>query len=94
MLLLTPEGEFHSFGFTARDFYHDLQHREAKKWLFFDRFKMLLHHNKSLGRKTLVEAANGRSMTALKIFSTTLVYFKEHALQELRDVTGRKVMAN
>ena len=50
-------------------------------------------------------------MTALKIFSTTLVYFKvnrgyimstyyehmtivlfkEHALQELRDVTGRKV---
>ena len=46
MLLLTPEGEFHSFGFTARDFYHDLQSREARRWLYFDRFKMLLHHNK------------------------------------------------
>ena len=46
VLLLTPDQEFHSFGFTARDFYHDLSHREAKRWLYFDRFKMLLHHNK------------------------------------------------
>ena len=46
VLLLTPEQEFHSFGFTARDFYHDLQQREAKRWLYFDKFKMLLHHNK------------------------------------------------
>ena len=46
VLLLTPEGEFHSFGFTARDFYHDLQTREARRWLYFDRFKMILHHNK------------------------------------------------
>ena len=46
VLLLTPDQEFHSFGFTARDFYHDLQPREAKRWLYFDKFKMLLHHNK------------------------------------------------
>ena len=46
MLLLTPEREFHSFGFTARDFYHDLEAREARRWLYFDRFKMILHHNK------------------------------------------------
>ena len=25
--LIKSQGEFHSFGFTARDFYHDLQHR-------------------------------------------------------------------
>ena len=46
VLLLTPDQEFHSFGFTARDFYHDLSNRETKRWLFFDKFKMLLHHNK------------------------------------------------
>ena len=46
VLLLTPEREFHSFGFTARDFYHDLEAREARRWLYFDRFKMILHHNK------------------------------------------------
>ena len=44
-LLLTPEGKFHSFGFTARDFFHDLSPKEAKKWLYFEKFKMALHHS-------------------------------------------------
>ena len=42
-LLLKPDGSFHSFGFGARDFYHDLDATESKKWLYFDKFKMLLH---------------------------------------------------
>jgi hypothetical protein len=42
-ILLTPNGEFHSFGFTARDFYHDLDPTEAGKWLYFEKFKMDLH---------------------------------------------------
>ena len=45
----------------------------------------------SLGRKTLIEAANGKSMSAMKIFSITLGYFKDHALQELKDSTGTKI---
>lgn len=44
-LLLSPEGDFHSFGFTARDFYHDLDNKEAKRWLYFEKFKMALHYN-------------------------------------------------
>jgi len=44
-LLLDPVGRFHSFGYTARDFYHDLDEDEARQWLFFDKFKMTLHHN-------------------------------------------------
>jgi hypothetical protein len=43
-LLLTPEREFHSFGFTARNFYHDLSPAEARRWLYFEKFKMALHH--------------------------------------------------
>jgi len=43
-LLLDPVGRFHSFGYTARDFYHDLEEDEARQWLFFDKFKMTLHH--------------------------------------------------
>ena len=42
-LLLKPDGSFHSFGYGARDFYHDLEHSEAKKWLYFEKFKMSLH---------------------------------------------------
>ena len=42
-LLLKPNGEFHSFGFGARDQYHDLEELEAKKWHYFEKFKMSLH---------------------------------------------------
>ena len=42
-LLLKPNGEFHSFGFGARDHYHDLEEIEAKKWCYFEKFKMSLH---------------------------------------------------
>lgn len=42
-LLLTPDLRFHSFGFAARDFYHDLDPEEAQHWLYFDKFKMKIH---------------------------------------------------
>lgn len=45
-LLLRPDGTFHSFGFGARDFYHDLEPDEARKWLYFEKFKMALHTKK------------------------------------------------
>lgn len=44
-LLLTPDGQFHSFGFRARDFYHDLDPKKADKWLYFEKFKMVLHYD-------------------------------------------------
>lgn len=44
-LLLEPNGKFHSFGYAARDFYHDLDAQEAKRWLYFEKFKMALHYN-------------------------------------------------
>ena len=43
-MLLTPEGKFHSFGFTARDIFHDLDPEESREWLYFDKFKMALHY--------------------------------------------------
>lgn len=42
-LLVTPELRFHSFGFAARDSYHDLDPEEARHWLYFDKFKMKIH---------------------------------------------------
>jgi len=42
-ILLNPDGEFHSFGFRARDFFHDLDAVEATRWMYFEKFKMALH---------------------------------------------------
>ncbi|XP_064095430.1 uncharacterized protein LOC135207538 isoform X2 [Macrobrachium nipponense] len=92
IVLLTPDEEFHSLGFIARDTYHDLDPKEAKKWLYFDKFKMALHADENLSRDTLLEAANGRKIPALKIFSYALKYFRDHALKELSDQAGVEVL--
>lgn len=43
--MLNPDGQFHSFGFAARDFYSNLEPKEAKKWFYFEKFKMNLHYD-------------------------------------------------
>ena len=43
ILLLNDRGGFHSFGYAAREAYHDLEEAETKKWLYFEKFKMELH---------------------------------------------------
>ncbi|CAF1325329.1 unnamed protein product [Adineta steineri] len=89
-ILLTPNLEFHSFGFFARDYFHDLDPDEAKRWLFFEKFKMHLHYVQELNTQTLITASNGRKVPALTIFTYALQYFKEHALRELSDQSGTR----
>jgi len=46
-ILLTPEGTFSKFGFEAENKYADLLHdKEHTGWIFFARYKMLLHQSK------------------------------------------------
>jgi len=37
------EEKLDSFGFKARDKFNDLKEPERQKWLFFEKFKMILH---------------------------------------------------
>lgn len=46
VLLLNERGEFHSFGYEARETYHNLDAEESQKWLYFEKFKMELHSRK------------------------------------------------
>ncbi|XP_013912998.1 PREDICTED: heat shock 70 kDa protein 12A [Thamnophis sirtalis] len=87
-ILLTPERKFHSFGYAARDFYHDLDPNESKHWLYFEKFKMKLHTTSNLTLETDLSAANGKKVKALEIFAYALQYFKEQALKELSDQAG------
>lgn len=91
-LLLTPDAKFHSFGFNARDFFHDLDPQEAKKWLYFEKFKMVLHYNADLNSDTKLKASNGKEVSALAVFSHALRFFKEHSLQELSDQSSTKIL--
>ncbi|XP_053560302.1 heat shock 70 kDa protein 12B isoform X1 [Bombina bombina] len=84
-LLLTPDKSFHSFGYTARDYFHDLDPEEARDWLYLEKFKMKIHSTSDLTMKTELEAVNGKKVQALVVFAHALRFFKEHAVQELRD---------
>ncbi|XP_008627601.1 heat shock 70 kDa protein 12A isoform X2 [Corvus cornix cornix] len=87
-ILLTPERKFHSFGYAARDYYHDLDPSESKHWLYFEKFKMKLHTSGNLTMETDLTAANGKKVKALEIFAYALQFFKEQALKELSDQGG------
>ncbi|KAM9808697.1 heat shock 70 kDa protein 12A isoform 9-T9 [Syngnathus typhle] len=87
-ILLTPDRKFHSFGYAARDFYHDLEPSESKHWLYLEKFKMKLHTTANLSINTDLQAANGKRVKALDIFAYALAFFKEQALKELSDQTG------
>ncbi|XP_035208613.1 heat shock 70 kDa protein 12A-like isoform X3 [Stegodyphus dumicola] len=91
-LLLDPKEKFHSFGYAARDYYHDLDSDEARQWLYFEKFKMTLHKTEYLSRDTLIYAANGRGLSAMTVFAHALRYFKEHALQELSDQSATTIL--
>ncbi|XP_038595391.1 heat shock 70 kDa protein 12B-like, partial [Micropterus salmoides] len=84
-LLLTPDLRFHSFGFAARDFYHDLDPEESRHWLYFDKFKMKIHSTSDLTMETELEAVNGRRVRAIEVFAHALHFFREHALKEVKD---------
>uniref|UniRef100_A0A6I8RCQ0 Heat shock 70 kDa protein 12A n=1 Tax=Xenopus tropicalis TaxID=8364 RepID=A0A6I8RCQ0_XENTR len=90
-MLLMPDRKFHSFGFAARDFYHDLDPSESKHWLYFEKFKMKLHSSTDLTMETELTAANGKRVKALEIFAYALQYFKEQALKELSDQAGSEM---
>ncbi|XP_057199851.1 heat shock 70 kDa protein 12A isoform X1 [Triplophysa rosa] len=87
-ILLTPDKKFHSFGYAARDFYHDLDPTESKQWLYLEKFKMKLHTTANLSIDTDLHAANGKKVKALDIFAYALAFFKEQALKELSDQAG------
>ena len=51
ILLLNDKGGFHSFGFDAREAYHDLDEVESRNWLYFEKFKMELHSRRVSSQK-------------------------------------------
>ena len=42
-LLLNPDKSFNSFGYEAQDRFAELEEEEARKYYYFEKFKMVLH---------------------------------------------------
>uniref|UniRef100_A0A8C1BY97 Heat shock protein 12B n=1 Tax=Cyprinus carpio carpio TaxID=630221 RepID=A0A8C1BY97_CYPCA len=93
-LLLTPDLRFHSFGFAARDSYHDLDPEEARHWLYFDKFKMKIHSTSDLTMETELESVSGRRVPAIEVFAHALRFFREHVLKEVKDQSSSVLEGN
>ncbi|GLD68317.1 heat shock 70 kDa protein 12A-like protein [Lates japonicus] len=93
-ILFDEHGEFLKFGYEAKMAYVEMRGENARKHLYFECFKMSLYGRK-LNRDVTIEAANGESMKALKVFTEALRYLKEDALETIAANTeGRKFIAS
>ncbi|KAL4230295.1 Heat shock 70 kDa protein 12A [Mactra antiquata] len=78
-ILFRPDQTFDSFGFEAEDKYAELAIDEQHlDWFYFKRFKMLLYENKTLTRATMLNDDKGLQMPAMKVFSESIRYLKDH----------------
>lgn len=88
-ILLTPQMEFHSFGYEAENYYTRLvEDQEHDGWFLFKRFKMFLHNNEGLTREAVVKDVNGRSAPAMEVFAMTIGYMRDHLLTNLQKQTS------
>uniref|UniRef100_A0A4W6BYU6 Heat shock protein family A (Hsp70) member 12A.2 n=1 Tax=Lates calcarifer TaxID=8187 RepID=A0A4W6BYU6_LATCA len=93
-ILFDEHGEFMKFGYEAQMAYVRMCAKEARKHFFFENFKMSLY-NRKLNRNMTIEAANGKSMNTLKVFTEALRYLTNDALETITANTeGRKFSAS
>ena len=76
-LLLNPDGEFHSFGYEAKENYAALEEDEVEQYYYFERFKMTLHESTVLLclNVTLKSDCWPTKTTTTTTTTTTNIYF-------------------
>ncbi|KAM6418297.1 heat shock 70 kDa protein 12B-like [Pluvialis apricaria] len=89
-ILFNQKQEFRKFGYDAVMKYKSLPSSEADNWYFFQNFKMQLYNTKVTSGMGL-KASNGKTLPALKVFSESLRYLKEHALDTIQEASFQTV---
>ncbi|XP_072252976.1 heat shock 70 kDa protein 12A-like [Leuresthes tenuis] len=92
-ILFNEHEEAIEFGYEAKTEYINVRGEEAKKLYFFENFKMALYGTE-LNREVTIKAANGKSMTALKVFTESLRFLKDDALKTISAKAKRKFLAS
>uniref|UniRef100_A0A3B3XVS7 Heat shock protein family A (Hsp70) member 12A.2 n=1 Tax=Poecilia mexicana TaxID=48701 RepID=A0A3B3XVS7_9TELE len=84
-ILFDQDEKFLSFGYEAKTTYIKMRGEEAKKHYFFQGFKM------DLNRNLKIKAANNKEMEALEVFSESLRFLKDDALETINAKTRTKL---
>nr|XP_022309539.1 heat shock 70 kDa protein 12A-like isoform X2 [Crassostrea virginica] len=84
-LLLNPDQTRHWFGFEAEDKYAELvTENEHRDYYLCQRFKMELH-SKHIKEDSKIFDICGKPVPAMKVFSLSIEYLKEHCLKTIND---------
>ncbi|NXY77567.1 HS12B protein, partial [Glareola pratincola] len=89
-ILFNQKQEFRKFGYDAVMKYKSLPSKEADNWYFFQNFKMHLYNTKVTSGMEL-KASNGKTLPALTVFSESLRYLKDHALETIQEASFQTV---
>ncbi|XP_032424327.1 heat shock 70 kDa protein 12A-like [Xiphophorus hellerii] len=90
-ILFDESEEFVAFGYEATETYNCMRGETGKKHYFFQNFKMALY-GKELRRDMKIKAANGKEMTALKVFTEALRFLKDDALKTINSSAAGMVL--
>ncbi|NWT62566.1 HS12B protein, partial [Erythrocercus mccallii] len=85
-ILFNQKQEFKYFGYDPVMKYKSLPSSQADSRYFFQNFKMQLYNMNIIAGMEL-KATNGNLLPALTVFSKSLCYLKEHALNTLKEVS-------
>ncbi|NWW74150.1 HS12B protein, partial [Climacteris rufus] len=93
-ILFNQKQEFKDFGYGAVMKYKRLPSSQADSWYFFENFKMQLYNTvggTNVTSGTQLKASDGKLLPALKVFSESLRYLKEHALNTIQEASFQTV---
>ncbi|NXY45626.1 HS12B protein, partial [Ceuthmochares aereus] len=93
-ILFNQKKEFKKFGYDAVMKYKSLPSSEVDNWYFFHNFKMKLYNTVGGTKVTSgmeLEASNGKTLPALTVFSESLRYMKDHALNTIQEASFQTV---
>ncbi|XP_073673533.1 heat shock 70 kDa protein 12A-like [Garra rufa] len=94
-ILFDEEENFQKFGYEAlRTYTLAMKKEQTMNHYLFEHFKMELY-NTEIHRDLMITASNGKTMKAIKVFSESLRFLKDHALAKIDETTeGRKFVAS
>lgn len=86
-LLLKPDKSIAEFGYQAELKFSmlgaDDENEKPEDWFFFRHFKMMLYHRETVNDQTPVEAAHGKHLPVIDVFSKSIKYMKDHVIEHL-----------
>ncbi|CAG2233354.1 unnamed protein product [Mytilus edulis] len=83
-ILFDPDENFVAFGKDAEDKYTELAQEDNHiGWHYFRRFKMNLYKHQDMPRDLTIDDDLGKPMLAMKVFSESIKFLKNHMMTEL-----------